>query len=178
MRVLVIYESMFGATKAVAQAIAAGIAVDGETVVVRACEVTPEHLRGVDLVVVGAPTHIHGLPRPSTRRGTPGMVQKAGGDLVLEPGADTASGVREWLAGLGELKTHAAAFDTRANGVAFFTGRASKRIARALKGHGATLVGSPESFLVAKAKLLPGELERAQAWGERLRSQITKVVER
>jgi hypothetical protein len=49
------------------------------------------------------------------------------------------------------------------------TGRASRRIARALRDHGRRLVARPESFLVTKAtRLVPGELERARAWGAEL----------
>ncbi len=169
MRAIVIYESMFGATKAVAEAIATGISLSGgRTRVIRAADATAADLEGAELIVVGAPTHVHGLPRPSTRKGTLGIISKADGDLVLEPGADTARGVREWLAGLEGLQVQAAAFDTRLNGVAFFTGRASRSIVRALRRHGAELLAPPESFLVAKNKLVAGELERARAWGERV----------
>jgi hypothetical protein len=168
MQAVVIYESMFGATKAVADAVAGGIASDNGPPVVRAADATPEDLRGVDLVVVGAPTHAHGLPRFVTRRGTRDMAAKSHGDLVLQPGADTSAGVREWLSGLGSLPVPAAAFDTRVNGIAFFTGRASKRIARSLRKHGAHLLAGPESFLIAKNDLAPGELDRARAWGARL----------
>lgn len=96
------------------------------------------------------------------------MAAKTQGDLVLEPGAETAPGVVEWLAGLGDLRVRAAPFDTRLNGIAFFTGHASRSIARALGRHGAEMLAPPESFLVAKDKLLAGALERARAWGEHL----------
>ena len=144
MKAIVIYESMFGATKAAAEAIASGMSLDGgRTRVIRATAADPE---GVDLIVVGAPTHVHGLARPSTRKGTSVVVAKARGDLRM----------------------HAAAFDTRLNGIAFFTRRASRSIARALRRHGAEMLVPPECFLVAKNKLVAGELERARAWGERV----------
>ena len=172
MRAVLIYESMFGGTKAVAEAAAKGISSRMETRVIRAADAMSQQFEGVDLVVVGAPTHAHGLPRPSTRKGAPNYVNKANGDLMLEPGADSAVGVREWLSSVGKLDARCAAFDTRANGPGFLTGRASKTIARVLKKRGASLVASPQSFLTKGNKLVSGELERASAWGESLVGQL------
>jgi len=172
MRAVVVYESMFGGTKAVAEAAANGISSRMETRVVRAADAMSQQFEGVDLVVVGAPTHAHGLPRPSTRKEAPNYVKKANGDLMLEPGADSVVGVREWLSSVQRLDARCAAFDTRANGPGFLTGRASKRIARVLKKHGASLVASPQSFLTKGNKLVSGELERASAWGESLAGQL------
>ncbi len=60
----------------------------------------------------------------------------------------------------------AAAFDTRIKGPVALTGRASRSIAKALAQHGMTVIVPPESFLVEKkGQLLPGEIERAEAWG-------------
>lgn len=60
----------------------------------------------------------------------------------------------------------AASFDTRLSGIPALTGRASRGIARLLCGRGCRLVAPPESFLVtSKNTLLPGEAERARAWG-------------
>lgn len=172
MRAVVVYESMFGGTRAVAEAVAGAMGTPGEVSVVRAADVTDADLRGADAVVVGAPTHAHGLPRPSTRRGAPDYVVKAHGALALEPGAAAAPGVREWLDRAGELRTRVAAFDTRARGPAFLTGRASRPIARALEHHGGSLVAPPESFLTTKNRLAPGELDRARRWGSALGERI------
>ncbi len=168
MRVLVVYESMFGSTRRIAEAIAGGLGAStgADVTVVRAADAGPDPL---DLLVVGAPTHVHGLPRPSTRGGAPEQADRDGSGLVLEPGADTAPGVREWLDSLGDLPVPAAAFDTRMDGPAAFTGRASKGIAKGLARHGAISVAPAESFLVDRhAVLLPGELDRARSWGGRL----------
>jgi hypothetical protein len=65
--------------------------------------------------------------------------------------------------------TGAAAFDTRIDGPALLTGRASKGIGRRLAHLGYDLVADPESFLVDKQNhLQPGEAERAVAWGAAL----------
>jgi Flavodoxin domain len=169
MRAVVAYESMFGATRAIAEAIASGLADYGGSTVVRVSDVGGSVLYGADLVVVGGPTHAWSMSRPSTRKGAPDYAKKHGGDLAVGPGAIDAPGVREWLGSLGQHTLFAAAFDTRVKGPAALSGRASKAISRSLARHGMFVVASPESFLVDKnSRLLPGEVERAAAWGASL----------
>ena len=169
MRLVVVYESMFGATRIVAEAIAGGSTEYDETTVVRANEVGGSVLYDADLVVVGGPTHVRSMSRPSTRKGAPGYAKKHGGGLALEPGADDAPGVREWIDHLGQHTNFAAAFDTRVKGPAALTGSACKAINRGLARHGMAVVAPPESFLIDKnGSLLPGEVARAAAWGATL----------
>jgi hypothetical protein len=79
--------------------------------------------------------------------------------------------VREWLASLEPVQLAAAVFDTRINVPRLLSGRASKKIERALSHLGFDIVAPPESFLVNRAShLLPGEVDRARAWGARLAS--------
>ena len=171
MRPVVVYESMFGATRVVAEAVASGFAECDETTVVRASEVGGSVLYDADLAVVGGPTHVRSMSRPSTRKGAPGYAKKHDGDLALEPGADDVPGVREWLGHLGQHTVFAAAFDTRVKGPAVITGRASKAINRGLASHGMSIVAPPESFLVDKnGSLLPGEMTRARCLGRHPRS--------
>ncbi len=165
MRALVVYESMFGSTRLVAEAIARGLGPKPDVTVAGVVDAT-DMLDGFDLVVVGGPTQAWGLSWPSTRRGATLRTGKPGNDVVLEPGADTGPGVREWLASLGRADTRAAAFDTRIKSPVLFTGRASRSINHHLVRIGLAVVAPPESFLVdKKSHLLPGELERARAWG-------------
>ena len=65
-RALVVYESMFGNTEAIAHAIAEGLSLQ---LAVELVEVSaaPTTLRDVDLLVAGGPTHAFGLSRRSTR---------------------------------------------------------------------------------------------------------------
>src|SRR5487761_2446820 len=102
MRALVIYESMFGNTRRVAEAIADGLACVAEVRLIRADRMTRSDLDGTVLVVIAAPPHVWSLPRAKTRQGSPDYVAKSGGDLVLEPGAASSPGVREWLSSLTE----------------------------------------------------------------------------
>lgn len=173
MHAAVVYESMYGNTRAVAEAIAAGIGPDATVLQVR--RATPDQLAVVDLLVVGAPTHVRGLSRASTRRAAHQAAGKPGSGLSFEPGAE-GLGVREWLPSLADLSCQAAAFDTRIDVPAFFGGRAAPRIARALRHHGAQLVHSPTSFLVDKySRLLDGEQARARAWGQVLATTAARA---
>lgn len=170
MRAVIVYESMFGSTKKVAEAIAEGLADCAEVSVVPVTSADAHILDGADLVVVGGPTHTHGMSRPSTRK----MAGKRASEVELVPGAVSGPGVREWLASLGRLEVAGAAFDTRLQGLPAFTGRASKSIRRLLAQHGARVAASPKSFLVEglTGALVEGELGRARAWGEHLSGVI------
>lgn len=173
MKALIVYESMFGNTRTIAAAIAEGLAPTVEAQVVPVGEADGIAMHDVDLLIVGGPTHVWTMSRPRTRQGAPAYVSKPGSDLVLEPGADTGPGVREWLASLPHLDLRGAAFDTRVKAPAMFTGRASRAINRSLARHGLTVVAPPESFLVdKKTHLVPGETERARAWGAQLGAAV------
>lgn len=169
MRALVVYESMFGNTRSIAEAIAAGLRSIYQVELMAVGDVAPADLRAVDLVVAGGPTHVHGMSRPTTRAGALRQAEVPGSGLRLEPGA-TGSGLRELLETAGGLSADAAAFDTRVATSPLLSGRASRSIARALSRAGCRVVAPPESFLVAKrgAVLLPGEEARARGWGSEL----------
>jgi len=176
MRTVIVYESMFGSTRRVAQSMAEGFGPGADVRVVRVADAGPEVLEGADLLVVGGPTHFHGMSRPASRKRAPGYAAKPESGLALEPGADTGPGVREWMAGLTPRPLHAVAFDTRFDGLAPFTGRASKAIARRLRKLGMHMVSGPESFLVGKkGQPLPGECDRARAFGARLATMLARL---
>jgi hypothetical protein len=96
--------------------------------------------------------------------------------LKVEPDAGGVS-LRVWLDTLGLGGGRAAAFDTRLQGYAFVTGRASKGIAAMLGQHGFELVVEPISFLVDRHDhLLPGEEARAERWGATVGEKRPKLV--
>ena len=176
MRVVIVYESMFGNTRVIAEAIAEGFGDETDVRVFGVADTDPNVVADADLVVVGGPTHAWGMSRPNTREGAPDYVRKPGSNLVLEPGANTGPGVREWLASVGQHQTNAAGFDTRFKAPAALTGRASKGIDRELSRHGFIVVAPAESFLVnKKSHLLPGENNRGRAWGARLATTVERL---
>jgi hypothetical protein len=165
MKAVVVYESMYGNTHAIAEAIGEGVGDAADVTVVPVAQATPDMLRDADLIIVGGPTHAHGMSRPATRKTAIDTARKPGSTLSLDGGAG-GPGVRDWLGGLGRMTGRAAAFDTRMSGPALFTGRASKGIAGQLRSHGLTVVAKPESFLVTKDNHLhSGQADRARDWG-------------
>ena len=164
MRALVVYESMFGSTEEVARSVAKGLS-GRMTVDVVNVDDAPEELEGVDLVVAGGPTHIHGLTGKRSR--------DAAEQQAKEPLHSRKRGLREWLDGLATASpgTHAVTFDTRLGKPAWLTGSAARGAAKRLRRKGYRMSAAPESFFVAGKEagdLRPGELDRARTWGESL----------
>jgi hypothetical protein len=165
MRALVVYESMYGNTHAVAISIAAGLGATHEVTLVPVTRATPELVAAADLVVVGGPTHMHGMSTAASRRMAAEAAAKEGSVVAMDPDAD-GPGIRGWLNGIGAGHGLAVAFDTRLSGAPMFTGRASRGMSRVLKAHGYRLFTTAGSFLVSKeGTLLDGEEARARAWG-------------
>jgi len=175
-RAVIIYESMFGNTHAIADAIGKGIGENLEqvdnVVVVPVVEAGRERLGDADLLVVGGPTHFSSMSRKRTRKGAVATARNPKNDLVLEHDAQ-GPGVRDWLKSLGQGHAKFAAFDTRFKGPAILRGRASRPISRKLHRDGFEMVAKPESFFVTlKNHLEPGEEARAQDWGKQLVARL------
>jgi len=187
MRAVVVYESLFGNTREVAEAIAEGLALAGPDLDVSVLPVpaaTPDAVLGADLLVVGGPTHMRGMTRGLTRSKGIQAEEKAaaegkpGARFHPEPGAE-GPGVREWFDGLpkvadGATGRRAAAFDTRVE--ARMAGGAAHGIAKRLRRHGYPLVSQPEGFVVTgtEGPLREGERERAASWGAALVAQTVR----
>lgn len=178
MRAAVVYESMYGNTRAIAEAICVGLTGEGaEAVAIRAVRVNPDELRDLDLVILGAPTHAWGLSRASTRRSAADATVKPHSGLVLEPDA-TGPGMREWLAAERRLPGRVAVFDTRMHAPMGLSGSAARRIRAALRRRGVHSVDRMESFFVTRQNtLVDGEQDRARRWGQQLaRSRHSRVA--
>jgi hypothetical protein len=161
MRSLVVYESWFGNTRKVAEEIAGALAAAGEVDVLAVDDPLPP-LRHVDLIVLGAPTHVHGL---SSGRSRKAAVEQRG------DGGKAGMGVRGWLEALPMLgHPKVAVFDTRADKPELVVGSAAHKIARRLRRRGYRLVAEPKSFFIEgpPGPLEEGELERAAEWGREL----------
>jgi len=174
MEIAVVFESMFGTTHDVADAIAAGALdarPDATVTVVRVGAADPAQVAAADLLIVGGPTHLRGMTSGMSRKMAVQVEQKAERDQGpsvghgLEPDA-AGPGLRNWFHHLpmAARGTRAAAFDTRAEGA--MMGGAARGIAHRLEGHGFELVAEPEGFLVdGDAQLLRSDEEdRARTW--------------
>lgn len=156
MRAMVVYDSAFGNTEKVAQAIGQALGSSEDAEVVRVGNVSPGQMAGLTLLIVGSPTQKF---RP----------------------LGTIAGFLKGIPN-GELKgVKVAAFDTRMTEsnvekvriLAFFVkifGYAAKPIADRLVKKGGDLAAPPEGFYVADTEgpLLEGELERAADWARRI----------
>jgi hypothetical protein len=175
MRVVVVYESLFGNTRQVAEAIAEGIqgaVPEARIHCVRATEANHDVALGADLLIVGAPTHACGLSSGVSRKMTLRAWQRAAAREAGHPvRPDTAGpGVRDWFIALPKAPggSLGAAFDTRMD--SRVPGGAAHGITRRLRRHGYDLVAEPEGFLIdgTGGPLRAGELDRARDWGARL----------
>ena len=164
MRTVIIYETLFGNTQRVAEELARVAREHGEVDMVPVEEAPPGIADAADLVLIGGPTHVHGMSWKATRQnGT----SDAAGDGGRPAGADAAGpGLRDWFHRIGRVEgTPAAAFDTRMDGPEVLTGRASLGISRRLRHHGFTEVAAPKSFVVDRGNaLVDGEVARAHEW--------------
>lgn len=174
--VAIVYESLFGNTRAVAEAIADGIRTAdpaGHVDLVRVADVKADQISRAGLLVVGGPTHMRGMTSGGTRRkGLQGERQaagKTGQGFAPETGAE-GPGIRDWFGALPRAVpgAHAAAFDTRAD--FRLAGGAARKIYHRLRRRGYDLVAKPEGFVIegTEGPLRPGEQEKAKAWGAML----------
>lgn len=171
MRVAVVYETVFGNTRQVAEAIAEGIrqTAPSAAVACQAAEHAEPGLCRADLLIVGSPTHFLGMPSARSRR-----MRRQQEDEGAWHADGTPPGVREWLDALPAMNGghRAAAFDTRLwNSM---PGSAARQIARALRRHGYEMAGRTQGFVVEDygGPLAHGELERARAWGAELAGRL------
>ncbi len=155
MKALVIYDSYFGNTERIAQAIGNALGSPEDVEILRVSNVKPEQLTGLELLIVGSPTRgfrptpaITNLLRSILTNGLSG-VKVAAFDTRISI-ADMGPAILRFLAGL--------------------FGSAAKPISDRLKKKGGELTIPPEGFLVegAEGPLKEGELERAADWARQV----------
>lgn len=148
MHTVVIYDSKFGNTERIAQAIARGAAALGDVRVLATTEAAAGDLAAAgrpDLLLIGGPTHNRGASA-----GLRALVNALPATLRAVP---------------------AACFDTRYRGPGWLMGSAAGEAAKVIRKTGAELAAPPESFFIVRSgplplqSLEPGELERAEQWG-------------
>lgn len=168
MKAIVVYESLWGNTAAIARAIAEGIGPSARAL--STAEATPEATAGADLIVAGAPVHSMGLPTEQSREmARTGSMGPGGAPPDLSHPM-----MRTWLSQLPKGQGCSAAFDTRAKG--WYGRGAASKIAQALRAAGYRPIGKPQGFYVTGDRWKPttdgilqdGEVERARLWGAEL----------
>ena len=157
MKAIVVYESHWGNTAAIARAIAEGIGPEARAL--STAEATGGAIAGADLIVAGAPLLGFSLPTDS-------MLKNIGASAARDTRPPDLShpSMRSWLEGLPRGSGRAAAFETR---IWWSPGSAAKTILDKLEAVGYRPAAKAERFIV-KGKYGPlrdGELERAKAWG-------------
>ncbi len=167
MHALVVYESMFGNTKLIAEAIAEGLS-QRANVDLAEVSAAPEGLvEDIDLLVVGGPTHAFGLSRATTRADAATRSDR--------PLVSSTIGVREWIERIDPQGRTAlvATFDTRIARPRL-PGSAAKAAQRSLRRRGFRIATRGASFYVdgTTGPLRAGELERARAWAANLAASV------
>ncbi len=160
MKAIVVYESHWGNTAAIARAIAEGLGQD--TRALTTSEATGQALAGVDLIVAGAP--IIGFQLPTDK-----MLQ----DMTAKPGRAPGKpdmshpSMRVWLEALPAGRGAATAFET---GFRLSPGGAKTAIFKGLARAGYRQAAKGQRFLVhgSYGPVRDGELDRARAWGAEL----------
>jgi flavodoxin len=160
MKAMVVYDSAYGNTEKIAQAIGQALGPTEDVTTVRVGNVKPEQLAGFTLLVVGSPTQKF---RP----------------------LGTITGFLKSIPRNGLNGVKVAAFDTRITQaeidkvgiLAFFVkifGYAAKPIASQLQKNGGKLVVAPEGFYVegTEGPLVEGELERAADWARQIAAAL------
>jgi Flavodoxin len=170
-RALVIFESMFGNTQTIAEAVAEGLSSRFLTDLAEVSLAPTRIAEDVSLVVVGGPTHAFGLSRARTRQDAATQAD--------EPLVSSAGGLREWLEAAERPRSGvgAAAFDTRINKPRV-PGSAARGAEKRLRRLGFRVAAKAESFYVTDTKgpLVPGEAERARRWAEQVAARCVPVV--
>lgn len=162
MRGWVVFESMFGNTHAVAERVAEGLREHMVTEVFEVGTAPAVPRDGLDLLVVGAPTHRFGLSRPGSRL----EAGRQRGDPVVSRSKGLREWVREQRAGPGGPVV--AAFSTCVDPPVWVhrLGTSGGVATALLRRRGFTVASRPATFFVTgmTGPLREGEEPRAHAW--------------
>lgn len=173
MKIVIVYESMFGNTKAIGEGIAEGLREAGEVRFGSVDELSTAEARDATLIVAGGPTHAHGMARPNAHQSVAKMDPHHKYGPML-PGRES---LRGWLERLPAGRAAAAAFDTRFDKPKWLTGSAAKKIARRMHAKGYSIIGTQSFFVeTTGGPLVDGERQRAVAWGRGLAAQVKPTI--
>lgn len=152
MNALVVFDTKYGNTEQVAQAIAEGLKPRFSVRVANVDQMEEFNAQGINLLMVGGPTHM----------------------------ADVSQALQAVLAATpkGALSDVAvAAFDTRYRMPLEQSGSAAHKIAPVLSELDGELLVPPESFFVlgGEGPLDEGEIERATKWGAEVAAKVQRL---
>src|SRR4051794_34576661 len=155
---IVVYESVWGNTAAVAEAIAEGL----ETRAFATDAVPADELAGADLIVAGSPVFGFSLPTERMRKSI------LHGESDGPPPDLSHPSLRSWLDSLPLSQGRCAAFETR---IWWSPRGATGTIEKRLSARGYSPIAKAEKFVVRDkyGPLRDGELDRAREWGRSLR---------
>jgi hypothetical protein len=164
MNVIVVYESVWGNTAAVARSIAEGFGPEAEAYATD--EVPKDIAVNADLIVAGSPVFAFGLPTEGMREN----ILRSETDASSPPDLSHPS-LRSWLETLPPGKGRSAAFETR---IWWSPRGATGTIEKMLSRLGYRRIARAEKFVVRDkyGPLREGELGRARAWGRALRAAL------
>lgn len=159
-KAVVVYESLWGNTAAIARAVADGIGAGARAL--STGEATAEAIAGADLIVAGSPVIGFRLPSDKVRE----SIRTNPGAAPAPPDLSHPS-MQSWLEALPQGHGRSAAFDTRVRGP---FGSAAPAITRELERAGYRSIAKPLGFIVTGkyGPLRDGETERARRWGAEL----------
>lgn len=149
MNSVVVYDSQYGNTERIAQAIADALRASGPAQAIRLDAPHPVDMRGVEMLIVGCPTQ----------------------------GWRPTRAAQTFLASLSPAQLRGVAvacFDTRFHKARWLTGSAAATMGRQFGRMGVTLLAPPESFFVESTQgpLESGEVERAATWARLLAGEV------
>jgi len=168
MKAVVVYESHWGNTAAVARSIASGLG--SETPALATDEATASVIADADLIVAGAPVIAFRLATDSMRK----RIADGAPEAPSRPDLGHPS-MRDWLDQMPVGNGRAAAFETR---LRWSPGGATGAIERRLRAAGYRPVANGHKFVVTGSygPLRDGELEAARAWGRALAQALSAAA--
>jgi len=157
MKLIIVYDTIYGNTQRIAEAIKEGLGSGHESELVRVEEAKTDMIENTDVLIVGSPTH-------------GGWFSES-----VKTFLDTLSA--ESLRGI-----YASSFDTSIpsedqkfliKSLTKLFGNAAPRISKELRQKGATVIGSEIFFVLGrKGPIKEGEIERAREWAAGLMEKI------
>jgi len=160
MKSVVVYESLWGNTAAIARTIAEGIGLEASALTT--AQASGQAMNGVGLIVAGAPLFGFRLPTDSMRK----TIERDPKHARTPPDLSSPA-MRSWLVSLPRGNGCGAAFETR---IKWSPGSATGAIRKRLQRAGYRPIARDAHFIVkgTYGPLADGELERARAWGAEL----------